>query len=160
MAESSRRAARRVARGGLPNAVFVVASAEQPPAELIGRADELTLVFPWGSLLRGALGVDEAAARGIAALVRPGGLVTALVSVTDRDGAGLPRLDASAETALAERWSPFGLRLGSFRPACSGEIAATRSSWARRLSAGRDRPVWRIELAAIDAAEEAVADAI
>ena len=43
----------------LPNALFVVAAAERVPAELHGLADELTILFPWGSLLRGALALDE-----------------------------------------------------------------------------------------------------
>jgi 16S rRNA (adenine(1408)-N(1))-methyltransferase len=148
MAESSRRAARSVAKGGLGNALFVVASAEHPPAELIGRADELTVAFPWGSLQRGALALDEVAARGIASLVRPDGRITTLVSVTVGDGPEIAPLDASAEAGLAERWSRHGLCLASFCPASGVEVAATKSTWARRLAAGRDRPVWRIELVA------------
>ena len=62
MAEASRRAARPAARGGVSNALFVVAAAERPPMELLAIADELTINFPWGSLLRGALGIDDAAA--------------------------------------------------------------------------------------------------
>ena len=64
MAKSSRRAARPVSHGGVPNALFVVAAAERPPTELLSIADELTINFPWGSLLRGALAFDDAAARG------------------------------------------------------------------------------------------------
>src|SRR4029453_7667927 len=65
MAETSRRAARRAA---VPNVLFLVASAEAPPSELLGLADEVRILFPWGSLLRGLLGHDERVARGIAAL--------------------------------------------------------------------------------------------
>ena len=67
MAEASRRAARSARRGGLPNARFVVAAAEAPPAELgvscSRRADHR---LPWGSLLRGSLAIDGVAAAGIA----------------------------------------------------------------------------------------------
>ncbi|HET9457438.1 MAG TPA: hypothetical protein VFO78_08860 [Candidatus Limnocylindrales bacterium] len=161
MAESSRRAAGPVAKGGLPSALFVVASVERVPDELAGLADELTILFPWGSLLRGTLGLDEAAARGIAALVRPGGTVRAFVSVTDRDGPDLPRLDdAATAERLAEGWSRHGLRVVSFCRASADEVAATHSTWARRLAAGTIRPAWRIALASDEALEEAVADAI
>ena len=54
-----RRDARPPARGGRPNALFVVAAAEAPPRELIGLADEVRILFPWGSLLRGVLGQDN-----------------------------------------------------------------------------------------------------
>jgi 16S rRNA (adenine(1408)-N(1))-methyltransferase len=46
MAEASRRAAANPRRGGLPNALFVVAGAEVLPPELDGSADWLTAWFP------------------------------------------------------------------------------------------------------------------
>jgi 16S rRNA (adenine(1408)-N(1))-methyltransferase len=146
MGDASRRAARSAARGGLPNAMFVVAAAERPPAELVGVADEVTIHYPWGSLLRGALAIDEAAAAGIAALLTPRGRVTAYVSVTERDGTGLAPLGPEAEPALAVRWACHGLALDGFRPATTAEIRGTASSWARRLADGGSRPVWRLSL--------------
>jgi 16S rRNA (adenine(1408)-N(1))-methyltransferase len=146
MAESSRRAARSSSRGGQPNAVFVVAAAEQPPDELVGIADELLVTFPWGSLLAGAVGLDAAAAGGVAALLKDGGHARILASVVDADRLGLRPLGDQDASALADRWACHGLTLAEFRPATPSEIDASRSSWARRLAAGRRRPVWRIEL--------------
>ena len=77
MTESSRRASRRDA---LPNALFAVAAAEQPPGPLRGLAGALTIQFPWGSLLRGVLGGDDAVLAGVAALLAPGAEGAALVS--------------------------------------------------------------------------------
>lgn len=145
MADASRRAARPSARGGASNALFVVAAAERPPLELLGVADELTIHFPWGSLLRGALAVEPAAAGGIAALITPRGRLTILVSIMDRDGLGLTPLDESgAADALAGRWAAHGLKLELICPATDADVAATCSSWARRLGVGRARPAWRL----------------
>jgi 16S rRNA (adenine(1408)-N(1))-methyltransferase len=152
MAESSLRAARPARKGGLENAIFVVAAAERPPAELTGIAADVTITMPWGSLLRGALALDDAfdATAGIAALVALGGTVRILVSIDPRDGLDLPALDASSGEDLARRWRAHGLTLSAFGPAESATIAATGSSWARRLGtgrgAGRDRTVWQIDL--------------
>ena len=147
MAETSRRAARPASRGGLPNALFVVAAAEQPPEELLAVADELSIDFPWGSLLRGSLALDAAAASGIAALLRPGACLTAVVSVTARDGLTLASLDEQEATEnLASRWARQGLRLETVRQVTIDELATTGSTWARRLGAGRDRPAWRLTL--------------
>jgi SAM-dependent methyltransferase len=146
MAETSRRTARAAARGGLPNALFVVAGAERPPEELLGVAGELSITLPWGSLLAGALGLDPAAAAGIASLVAVGGHVGSLISVVDGDRLDLPTLGPDVAGALAERWSYHGLTLSTFRPATLEEVAASGSSWARRVAVGRRRPVWRIEL--------------
>jgi 16S rRNA (adenine(1408)-N(1))-methyltransferase len=139
--------------------MFAVAAAERPPVELCGRADEVTILFPWGSLLRGVLVLDPGAAAGIAGLVAPGGRVRALVSVTDRDAAnaGLEPLRAADRDRLAERWAPFGLRLAAFEPVTAEEVHGTGSTWARRLGATRRmgrsataaavaRPVWRLDL--------------
>ncbi len=141
MAETSRRAARPSARGGRPNLLFVVAAAETPPPELLGLADEVRILFPWGSLLRGVLGMDERVARGIAGLARSGGRVVAIVSVTARDGLGeIESLDRAGVARGSD------LRLTAMRRVDVDGVWATRSTWGRRLLAGgADRPVWRLE---------------
>ena len=148
MAESSLRASRPTGKGGLPNAIFVVAAAERPPSELRGIADELTIEFPWGSLLRGALAAAGAseAADGIAGLLRPGGAAMVLLSVDPRDGLDVPPLETTSPLDLAARWRCHGLEVTGWRRATDEEIRATASSWGRRLRAGRDRAVWRLDL--------------
>ena len=147
MAESSRRAAKPAAKGGLPNALFVVASAEGIPPQLQAIADELTIQFPWGSLLRGTLAIDDAAAQGIAALLKSGGTAVATFSIEGRDRLDLPNPASDRERrALAERWSCGGLDVFALRPATREELRSMSSTWARRLAAGRDRSAWRLEL--------------
>ncbi|MGH2467881.1 MAG: hypothetical protein ACRDGL_09160, partial [Candidatus Limnocylindrales bacterium] len=85
MAEASRRAARRVENGGLPNVLFLVAGAEALPQPLAGRFDEALVLFPWGSLLRGIVGGEAALVEGLAALLRPRGKLTVLLSLTEHD---------------------------------------------------------------------------
>jgi 16S rRNA (adenine(1408)-N(1))-methyltransferase len=159
MAETSRRAARKPTKGGRSNALFVVASAEQPPAELVGRADRIDIVLPWGSLLRGTLALEPAAARGIVSLLRPGGTAAAFVSVADRDAVDVPRLREDSCPEIAARWSAFGACLAGFRRASAEEVAATGSTWAKRLAGDAARAVWRLEIRR-PAEDESVADAI
>lgn len=151
MAEASLRAARSPARGGLPNALFVLAAVESPPTELCGRADLVTVTLPWGSLLRGALALDDEAAAGIAGLVAPGGTVEALISIADRDAArlGVAPLAPSDRGAIADRWARHGLVVDAFELAGAQTVAAAGSTWARRLTAGgrtADRAIWRLSL--------------
>ena len=133
MIESSRRASRPERRGGRPNALFVVAAAEAAPPELACLADELSITLPWGSLLAGVLGGDDRVAAGVAGLVAPGGLVRSIVSTASCDGRDLPVLDARLAGVVADAWAAHGLTLETFRPATVGELAATHSTWARRL---------------------------
>jgi 16S rRNA (adenine(1408)-N(1))-methyltransferase len=100
-------------------------------------AATLTVNFPWASLLRGMLGQDDAVLAGVAALLAPGAAGAALVSVVPRDG--VPPVPACDELAAA--YARHGLALAEARPATLAEVAATRSSWAKRLRAGTARPV-------------------
>jgi 16S rRNA (adenine(1408)-N(1))-methyltransferase len=135
MRETSRKAARAPKKGGLPNAMFVVASVEALPDELHAIADEVRVTFPWGSLLRGVVGADPVVLAGIALVAKPGAEVRALFSMTERDGLGVTdRVDRVA-------FDEHRLQVVEDRPATVDEIEASGSSWAKRLRAGGDRPV-------------------
>jgi hypothetical protein len=98
--------------------------------------------------LSGVLGLDDRAAAGIASLPRPGATIRAILSITDRDGIGVPNLDRSALERQARVHRRFGLELASVRQASVDEVLATRSTWGRRLLAGTaDRPLWWLDLA-------------
>ena len=113
---------------------------------LTGAADLVTITFPWGSLLRGVLGLEPAALAGIASTVAPGGIVEVLVSVVPSDGIpGIATLGPEHAAGIRDAWAAMGLVLTAFEPADAARVAASGSSWARRLRSGRtDRPVWRL----------------
>jgi 16S rRNA (adenine(1408)-N(1))-methyltransferase len=140
MVDSSRRAHRR----GPHNARFFAEAADVLPGRFAGAGSLVTVSFPWGSLLQGVLGRQPAVLCGIAGLVAPGVSLEILVSVTERDRvAGVAALDGDERDRLAVAWAASGLELVALRPGSSTEVAASRSSWARRLG---DRPVWRLAL--------------
>lgn len=146
MREASRRADRAARRGGLPNARFIVSSLEALPPELNRLAALVTVSFPWGSLLRAALGQDPAGARRIAALLAPGGALQLLVTAAPQDaGRGAAAIDLEA---LVAAYGRLGLCAVNCRPATIADAAAARSSWGRRLlAAGGDaRQAWLVEL--------------
>jgi 16S rRNA (adenine(1408)-N(1))-methyltransferase len=143
MAQASRRAAATPRRGGLPNALFVVAAAEALPPELDALADAVTVHFPWGSLLRGLLHADPAVMAGLTRVMRPGATLTLLLSSTDRDrAAGVAPLGQAAVRALADAYAGWGLAVTEARPATAADVAAAHSTWGKRLGAGGRRPAW------------------
>ena len=97
----------------------------------------MTINFPWASLLRGVLGHDDVVLAGVARLLASGASASALVSVLPRDG--VPAIPEAA--VLARAYERHGLHLAAARPATAAEVAASGSSWAKRLRAGRERPV-------------------
>jgi 16S rRNA (adenine(1408)-N(1))-methyltransferase len=143
MAEASQRAARAVRKGGVPNALFVAAAAESLPAELNGTVASLTVHFPWGSLLRGLLSADHSILSGIRRVIRPGATMTVLLSVTERDHVtGTDSFDGGEIERIRCGYAAHGLILTECRPATPDDLAATHSTWAKRLGAGSRRPAW------------------
>jgi 16S rRNA (adenine(1408)-N(1))-methyltransferase len=146
MVEASRRAAGPGRKGGLPNATFVLAAAEDPPCELAAVADLVTVQFPWGSLLRGALGADDRVAAGVAGLVAPSGSLELLLAPAPRDGLdGLPTTPDAVIDAAEGAFGARGLCVVQARTATEAEVRGSGSTWARRL--GPDRAAVLIRLA-------------
>jgi 16S rRNA (adenine(1408)-N(1))-methyltransferase len=80
---------------------------------------------------------------GVARVLRPGGRFELLLSVTERDhGAGSAPIDADALDKVRPVYAAHRLDLEPPRPAIAAEVAATRSTWGKRLGAGRTRPAW------------------
>ena len=142
MAEASRRAARPARKGGLANAAFILAAAEAPPPELCGAAHRVSVLFPWGSLLRGCVGGDARVAAGVAGLVAPGGTLELLLAPSVRDGLdGLPLEPDELVTGVRSAFDGFGLDMALARSASDAEVRDSGSTWARRL--GSQRPTDR-----------------
>jgi hypothetical protein len=147
MVDASRRAAGRPSRGGLPNSVFLAEGVERLPAAFDGLADRVSVLFPWGSLLRGALGLDPAVTGAIARLVAPGGRLEIVVSLVERDRSAVGGTGPFGGHDLERMTSAFAehdLRLIEACPLAADEVRATGSSWARRLRSDPQRPVWRV----------------
>ena len=129
-------AARRAVRERLPNLLLLREPIETIALESI--ADEVTVHFPWGSLLRGALAEDERVLAAICRLPRPGGVLTVMFSVTTRDGRA--PLDEGDVARLSRAYRSSGLVLADLRAVTRADVAAAGSSWGKRLDVGGTRP--------------------
>ncbi len=123
-------------RERLPNLVLL-----REPLEGLGFAsiaDELTVHFPWGSLLRGALAEDESVFDAICRLPRSGGALTLLLSLTARDGREPLSPRDIGRVMLAYRSRGFALI--EDRAVVRADVDAAHSSWGKRLDVGETRP--------------------
>jgi hypothetical protein len=152
-----RELSRRALREPVPNLLYVRAAAERLPAELAGTADRLTVVLPWGSLLRAVAGPDPAVLANVRSLCRPEARLTVVLgSDPVRDRAELLRLGlASLEPgALAGRLGPpyreNGFRLRYLRPVDGARLASWPTRWATRLARGPARRFIELEAVAAD----------
>jgi 16S rRNA (adenine(1408)-N(1))-methyltransferase len=149
MAEASRRAAAKPSRGGAPNAMFLCVAAEALPGLLAGAADEITVNYPWGSLLRALAAPDCTVLARLAALGKPGARFSALINVQPlRDPAQAERLGLAGAALLcdsgrlAAEYERAGLERLRVRDV-TGE-AVPETSWAKHLAVSK-REVWRLE---------------
>lgn len=146
--EVSYRASRKPARGGLSNIRFILAPVEAIPAAVHGVADEVWVVYPWGTLLRALTLPEPSILRRIARVLKPGGLLKAAVnaSVLRRDSSlgalepgGRPLPVPVHDDVLRAGYNEAGLRVTSLR---SGDMRI-QSSWGARLGQGRPvRTLW------------------
>jgi 16S rRNA (adenine(1408)-N(1))-methyltransferase len=142
LAESSHRASRKPQRGGTPNALYVHASAEDPPAELEGLAGELAVLLPWGSLLAAVAIPDQAVLAALAGLCKPRAELRVVfgyeASFEATATAGLPPLTDEQVRALPASYAKAGFRVTA-RRISNRELLALGTTWSARLGHGRLR---------------------
>jgi len=135
MSALSHRAARKPARGGVPNALFGRLSLEDAAGDLLGLADVLTVLFPWGSLLR-ALAAPDAGLRTLAAIGKRGSRVHFLYGYGSTESAalGLPELGGSHVLShLENTYAAAGLQVEA-RYAAREDVVLVESTWAKKLA--------------------------
>lgn len=144
MADASRRVAANSRHGGLPNALFLAASAAELPGYLAGRADLVTVALPWGSLLRAFLEPDTQLVCGIADVLKSGGELELLISATERDAAaaGITLRDANDVGRLADVLVAAGLDVIECRQATESDVEKLSSAWGKRLGIPARRQAW------------------
>ncbi len=123
-------------RERLPNLLLLREPVESLPLESV--ADEVTVHFPWGSLLRGALAEDESVFAAICRLPRSGGKLTLMLSVTAR--ASRPPLSERDLARMRRAYRSGGLVLVEHRAVARADVEIARSSWGKRLDVGGTRP--------------------
>lgn len=137
--EVSYRAGRKPARGGLPNVRFIAAAIESLPGPLRAVADELWVMYPWGTLLHAVQVPEPSVRRRAAGVLKPRGLMRVAIneSVLEQAAAlsklGLvPRAAQDLSAALPAGYNEAGLRVTTMRR----DDVGLRSSWGARLGPG------------------------
>ena len=123
-------------RAKLPNALFVIASAQDLPHELRGLVSHVTINFPWGSLLESLLNGDPALMHGLAAIARPNAQVDIRLNGGALEEAGTS-LEVGAE-AICEMMNRYGWNLRNPLLLDHQALRMFPTTWAKRLAYGRD----------------------
>ena len=147
----SMKATRKPAKGGLPNAMFVQAAAEDLPEEFAGIPTDIFVNFPWGSLLRAVAVGEPKVLKSFRNILTPGGSLTVTIGVDPtRDQAeltrlGLPTLYAGyIDSDLRAAYGSAGFEMIDVRELLMPEWSKIGTSWARKLGGNQDRKVFRL----------------
>jgi 16S rRNA (adenine(1408)-N(1))-methyltransferase len=142
--ELSAKAARKPAKGGRANVLFVRASAESLPPQLRGRADTVHVLLPWGALLVGTMLADPAVINGLVALAKPGASIDIVFNAevwedsTPKDMADLPAVTVDyVDQTLRPAYEAAGIDVTDVHEMSEAEIKDLPTTWARKLAHGR-----------------------
>lgn len=112
----------------------------------------MTVILPWGNLLRAVAAPDMPSLLQVASLCSLGASLEVVLSYDpERDGQegarlGLSRLtDTHVKSALPKLYEQAGLRIVSAVELPQPELTKYETTWAKRLAIGRSRRVWRIQ---------------
>jgi 16S rRNA (adenine(1408)-N(1))-methyltransferase len=125
-----------VSRRAPSNALLVIANAQALPVELSGLGAQITINFPWGSLLEGLLMGNMAMLDSLIAIARP----DARLEVRLNAGA-LAELDWSLEAGgerVRDVLTANGFDMQWPITLSARDLKAYPTTWAKRLAFGRD----------------------
>jgi 16S rRNA (adenine(1408)-N(1))-methyltransferase len=120
----------------LPNALFIIASAQELPKELIGLVSHVTINFPWGSLLKSLLAGDAALMKGLSSIVQKNSHIDIALN-----GGALAEAGTSLETGTQMIYDNMNRCGWMIKNPCLLDHHALQNfptSWAKRLAYGRD----------------------
>lgn len=129
----------------MPNLLYVHASAEALPEELNGLASQVTILLPWGSLLKAAAGQDIAMLKNISKLCRTHAKLRVILGYQASaeqklvDELGLPVLTPDyLDTVLKNAYLEAGFSI-KWRILQKDALKSLETTWAKKLAYGKER---------------------
>ena len=118
------------------NALYLIANALALPADLQNLATEVTINFPWGSLLEGLLTGEAALLTGLAVLARPDAHLAVRLNGGALAEAGWSLPDGAAQ--VQRMLSANGFTIDRSVELEAAALRQLPTTWAKRLAFGRD----------------------
>ena len=151
MLETAQKAAKKPAKGGLDNLLLVIGAVESLPAELYDLADEITVYFPWGSLLEAVVKPVLSSLEQMRLTAKNGAAFTFITAYQNSYEAAeiekrqLPALStAYFEGEYRAQLVSAGFQMTEIRELTADEVMQLGTQWAKRLVTGRARNYYQI----------------
>ncbi len=144
LCDASRKTAEFSSKKGLKNALFIHAGIENLPEELHGVATQLTVLLPWGSLLKAVALPDIQLLKTMAKLCSKNAKVRIILGFDSAaeqkviHELGLPKIDSEYLQSLPKRYleAGFSVRAQYFK---QEDLKTLPTTWAKKLAYGKNR---------------------
>jgi 16S rRNA (adenine(1408)-N(1))-methyltransferase len=140
----------------ISNVLFVVGSLEIFPNELIGTADELTIILPWGSLLQSIVNPTEESLNTIKNILKKNGhLIIYFGYAPELEPSETKRLNLDLldknyiENNILPVFQGVGFSKISYDCITKDEMSTLASSWAKRIQTNNKRQIYKLDLLAL-----------
>lgn len=151
MSDTARKLQKKPEKGGLKNLLLVIGAVEALPDELEGMADEVTVYFPWGSLLECVVKPVFGSMKQIYRIAKEEAAFTIVTTYQTSYEAGeierreLPELSAQYfEADYKEEMRALGFWIDSVSELSAEDVKVIGTQWAKRLGTGRARRFYRV----------------
>jgi 16S rRNA (adenine(1408)-N(1))-methyltransferase len=150
LAEYSRKATRKPAKGGVRNVLFVRANSEALPEELNGLVSAVSILFPWGSLLKSVVVPDERVLSGFCRICRAHAEINIVFGYNHICEPGITaKLDLPTltldylRTTVVNTYKQAGFAM-KVRQLEKAEVAKIPTTWAKKLAHGKNREFFEL----------------
>lgn len=143
------KSAKKPEKGGLSNVMYVVAKAEALPDTLYGKADQISINLPWGSLRDGIIKGEPEVLNSIYKIAKTGAALDICISYCDfyekqviKERA-LPALSiAYFSQKLKYVYENYGISINKVSVLTNEDLKKMNTKWAKKLGYGRKREVF------------------
>jgi 16S rRNA (adenine(1408)-N(1))-methyltransferase len=152
--EIASRAARKPARGGRSNLLCIAEPMDVLANELPESAGKITVILPWGSLLRAVALPEFAALHQLRRLCAAGAELEIVFSYDGRDAGdngplGRTHLDETHVSNLLPVYEAAGFRRPGAELISPTNLGKYETTWSKRLAFGQPRQIWRLRSNAV-----------
>lgn len=144
---------KKAAKNRLSNTLFVPGSIEHLPAELVGTTDELSIILPWGTLLKNIVSPSQESTVNLYRLLKQRGQLRIILGYAPENEPSetrrleLPKIsiDLLKEKALPI-FESVGFRLGELTIVPKNFLKTLPTTWGKKLTFGMYRPIYKMIL--------------
>lgn len=143
---------KKAVKSKIENVLFVVGSLEVFPIELVNnKADEISIILPWGSLLQAVANPTGETAAKLESLIKPGGTLKLLFgydsslepSETKRLNL-FPVTEGHVEKNIIPVFQQNGFSLSDFSTLSTEKLREIESTWGKRIALRQERPLFML----------------